>query len=62
MKYLSDTQLAARYAISRSSVWRWAARGILPAPVQLSPGTTRWRADEVEVCDAAREAARTKAA
>lgn len=58
MKYLSDKQLAERYATSRSSIWRWSAKGILPAPVQITPGCTRWRADEIEQRDVAREAGR----
>lgn len=47
-QYLSDTQLAARYSVSRSTIWRWTQRGLFPKPVQLSPGTTRWRKDAIE--------------
>jgi prophage regulatory protein len=47
-QYLSDAQLAERYGVSRSTIWRWTHRRLLPAPVQLSSGTTRWRLDEVE--------------
>ena len=35
--YFSDAQLAERYQVSRSMIWRWTARGHLPSPVQLSP-------------------------
>ena len=57
--YISDQQLAERYGVSRSTVWRWAHKDkrILPAPVQLSPGCTRWRLDEIEARDAERQAA-----
>lgn len=51
-KYVSDAQLAAQYSVSRSTIWRWAASGILPKPVQLSPGCTRWRMDAIEKHDA----------
>lgn len=53
--YLRDTQLAARYSISRSTVWRWTARGLLPAPIQLSDCCTRWKLDEIERRDAERD-------
>jgi len=57
-KYVSDLQLAERYEVSRSTIWRWASAGRLPTPVQLSPGCTRWRADEVEARDARLESQR----
>lgn len=56
--YVSDRDLAARYNISRPTVWRWAHSGNLPKPVKLSEGCTRWRLSEIE----ARDAARTEAA
>jgi predicted DNA-binding transcriptional regulator AlpA len=46
--YLRVQQLAQRWAVSVPTVWRWAADGKTPAPVRLSPGTTRWRLDEIE--------------
>jgi prophage regulatory protein len=56
-RFISDLQLAERYAVSRSTVWRWVHRGILPKPQQLSPGCTRWKLDEIEQRDTEREAA-----
>ena len=38
----SDKHLAARYDVSRCTIWRWVARGQLPPPVKLSPGCARW--------------------
>lgn len=58
-KYVSDIQLAAKYGVSRSTVWRWQASGRLPRPVQLSPGCTRWVLDEIEAHDAQLQATRT---
>lgn len=46
--YLRDTQIAAMYGISRITVWRWVRRGILPPPVRLGPGTTRWRWSDIQ--------------
>ncbi len=56
-RYISDQQLAERYAVSRATIWRWVGRGILPKPEHLSPGTTRWKLDEIERRDAERGAA-----
>lgn len=56
-KYISAGQLAERYGIDKSTVWRWAQRQILPAPVKLSEQCTRWKLEEIEQRDAEREAA-----
>lgn len=53
--YLSDSQLAERYDVSRATIWRWVSRGILPKPVKFSHGCTRWRKDQIEQRDAERE-------
>ncbi|MCH9004944.1 MAG: AlpA family phage regulatory protein [Proteobacteria bacterium] len=55
--YVSDLQLAVRYSVSRSTIWRWTERGILPTPVRLSSGCTRWKFADIEAHDAARKAA-----
>ncbi|MFH7325893.1 helix-turn-helix transcriptional regulator [Desulfurivibrio sp. C05AmB] len=39
----SDRQVAARYNVSRCTIWRWVERGQFPKPIKLSPGCTRWR-------------------
>lgn len=54
-QYIRDTDLAARYRINRSTVWRWAQRGLLPAPIRLSDSCTRWRLDQIEARDAERD-------
>lgn len=56
-RYASDAQLAERYGVSRSTIWRWTAAGHLPPPVQLSPGTTRWELDEIERHEASKKSA-----
>ncbi len=45
--FASDRQLADRYQVKRVTIWRWAKKGIFPAPVKLSPGCTRWPMDLV---------------
>ena len=49
--FLRDTDLAERYSISRSCVWRWTRNGLLPQPVRLSASCTRWRLEEIEAHD-----------
>ena len=40
--YLSDTQVAARYGVHRTTPWRWAKTELsFPKPFVLSPGCTR---------------------
>jgi predicted DNA-binding transcriptional regulator AlpA len=53
--WLADKQLAARYSVSRTTIWRWVEDGILPPPVQISPGTTRWNGEAIDQLDAERE-------
>ena len=55
--YFSDKQLAERFGVTRSTIWRWARGGDFPQPVSLSPGCKRWRLSDVEAWEAAREAA-----
>lgn len=50
-RYVSDGQLAERYSVSRSTIWRWTAKGHLPAPIHLSPGCTRWDLVAIEQRD-----------
>lgn len=47
--YASDKQLAARYGVTRPTIWRWVRdNNAFPRPVSLSPGCTRWRVSEIE--------------
>lgn len=54
-RFISVTQMAERYSISTDTVWRWSRDGLLPAPIKINPQVTRWRLDEVEARDAARQ-------
>jgi prophage regulatory protein len=45
--YVSDKTLAARYDVSRSTIWRWSHIGQLPKPVKIF-GSTRWAISEIE--------------
>ncbi|MGJ7456964.1 helix-turn-helix transcriptional regulator [Halomonas sp. RA08-2] len=57
MKYYSDKQLAERFGVTRSTIWRWVKIGLLPAPVRLTKGCTRWRSPDIEAWEESREVA-----
>ena len=58
--YTTDKQLAARFGVSRPTIWRWAKIDPdFPKPVTLSPGCTRWRVAEIEAFERARAAQRS---
>lgn len=57
VRYLTDRDLMARFGVARPTIWRWLADGILPRPVHLTPGTTRWRLADIEAFEAQRLAA-----
>lgn len=53
--YLSDTQVAHRYGVHRSTPWRWAKSDPnFPSPVTLTPGCTRWKLADLEAWEAAK--------
>lgn len=54
-RYLTDRQVAERYNVHRATPWRWAQAGHFPKPVQISPGTTRWKLEDLERHDQERE-------
>ena len=55
--FITDKQFADRWGVSRPTIWKMAkADPDFPQPIKLSPGTTRWRLDEVEDHEAARAA------
>ena len=49
--WLSDNEVAARYSVSRITVWRWARERDFPKPRKLGENTTRWYAPELEEHD-----------
>jgi predicted DNA-binding transcriptional regulator AlpA len=39
---LTVQQVAERYTVNTSTIWRWAKKGLFPAPAHIG-GATRWR-------------------
>lgn len=53
--FLTDLQLAARYGVHRSTLWRWTKKNpAFPRPFTLSPGCSRWKFSAVENWEAMR--------
>lgn len=47
--FLSDQDVAKRYSVSRTTIWRWLQNEeSFPAPIRLAQGTTRWTLAELE--------------
>ena len=56
--YLSDSQIANRYGVSRQTTWRWAATDpSFPKPIKLSAGCTRFKLSELETWESTKGAA-----
>jgi len=53
MIYVSDKTLAARYEVSRATIWRWAREDKLPKPVKITNNCTRWEILSIEKWEAA---------
>ena len=53
--YLSDKQLAKRYGVTRTTIWRWARANQFPRPIRLGSGCTRWALRSVEAYEERRE-------
>ena len=46
--YLTDVDLAARYGVTRVTIWRWRNSENLPQPLRLGPNTVRWSRESIE--------------
>lgn len=46
-EFISDKTLAARYDVTRQTVWLWTRKGKLPKPVKLGEATTRWKLSDL---------------
>lgn len=56
-RYLRERALANHLSVHRSTLRRWVARGLMPAPIRLGLRTVVWDVEEIEQWQAARAAA-----
>ncbi len=47
-RILRTNEVAARLGISRTTLWRWERRGLIPRKRRLGPNTVGWLASEIE--------------
>lgn len=52
--WVSVRQRANESALDSSTIWRHVKKGLLPEPVRLTPGTTRFARRELDAIDHAR--------
>lgn len=48
LKMLRDKEVADIFGISRSSVWRLAKEGRIPAPIKIGSSAARWRSSDIQ--------------
>jgi predicted DNA-binding transcriptional regulator AlpA len=56
---LSDKESAFILGCGRSTLWRWAADGIIPKPLKIG-GMSRWRQSDIEAVITKAEAQRAQ--
>ncbi len=44
---LSDREVIQALGCARSTLWRWAAEGVVPKPLKIG-GSSRWRHSDIE--------------
>ena len=47
MNYFADKSLAARYQVTRQTIWRWVREGNFPPPIQLGKAAVRWHEADI---------------
>lgn len=46
-KFISADDLANRYGVSRSTIWRWVRENHLPQPLRLGGKCIRWKEADI---------------
>lgn len=47
-KHLTIRDIAELFGVTERTIYRWRVTGRLPAPIQTSERTIRWRAEDIE--------------
>jgi prophage regulatory protein len=51
--FLRDIEVANRYGVSRSTIWRWVKEKKILRPLKIGSGSSRWRLSDLEVWEQA---------
>lgn len=46
--FLKVIQVANRYGVNRSTIWRWVKQGQFPKPKKINCGSSRWSSIDLE--------------
>jgi prophage regulatory protein len=47
-RYLTVKELATRWGVGVSTIWRWAHEARIPSPIAIGPRATRWEISDIE--------------
>jgi prophage regulatory protein len=50
--YHNIRDIAERFGVVPSTIWRWVKDGFFPRPYKFGPGTTRWRDEDIRAFEA----------
>jgi len=53
--YVNDATLAQHFGVNKATIWNWVRRNGFPKPIKLSPQITRWKLEDVQAWEAARQ-------
>jgi predicted DNA-binding transcriptional regulator AlpA len=48
LRLIRPGRLAALLDVDPATIWRWAQSGVLPPPVEFSPGVRGWTQQQIE--------------
>ena len=49
--YYSAKEVAKRYGVNHSTIWRWVSIGKFPVPIKISAGCSRWKDSDLNKHD-----------
>jgi prophage regulatory protein len=46
-EYMTAKEVAECFRVSPSTIWRWTRDNIIPAPINVTPKSTRWLVQDI---------------
>ena len=57
-EFLDIREVASRYGVTRATVWSWMQQGVIPQPMRITPGCSRWSLEDLKVWEDEKRAER----
>ena len=57
-EFLDIHEVARRYGVTRATVWSWMQQGVIPQPMRITPGCSRWALADLKVWEDEKRAER----